>query len=125
MANFNKKVMCLFKKEREQLIKEARRRGITFENTEQAIAEIIWKDAYDAGHNEGVIEGRNQSVSAMNNMKPEVREYCFHDVAEDIKYRFELTDEQVRVIEWMMDNEFLTNVNFYEWCDTFENVGRI
>lgn len=125
MANFNKKVMCLFKKEREQLIKETRRRGLVFENPEQAIAEIIWKDAYDAGHNEGVIEGRNQSVSAPNNTKPEVREYCFHDVAEDIKYRFELTDEQVRVIEWMMDNEFLTNVNFYEWCDTFENVGRI
>ena len=53
MANFNEKVMCLFKKEWEQLIKEARRRGITFENAEQAIAEIIWKDAYDAGVNDG------------------------------------------------------------------------
>ena len=53
MANFNKKVMCLFKKEREQLIKEARRRGLVFENPEQAIAEIIWKDAYDVGVNDG------------------------------------------------------------------------
>ena len=125
MANFNEKVMSLFRKNRAQLIKEAQRRGLSFESTTQAIAEIIWKDAYDAGHNEGVIEGRNQSASALNNTKPEVREYCFHDVAEDIKYRFELTDEQVRVIEWMIDNEFLTNVNLYELCDTFENVGRI
>ena len=125
MANFNGKVMSLFKKNQAQLIKEAQRRGLSFESTTQAIAEIIWKDAYDAGYNEGVIEGRNQSASALNNMKPEVRKYCFHDFAEDIKYRLELTDEQVRVIEWMIDNEFITNVELSEWYDTFVDVGRI
>ena len=125
MDKINEKALCLFYKTDDQLKKEAERRGMRHEGREKTIANIIWKDAYDAGHNEGVIEGRNQSTSALNNTKPEVREYCFHDAVEDIKYRFELTDEQVRVIEWMMDNEFLTNVNFYEWCDTFKNVGRI
>ena len=125
MDRINEKALCLFYKTDDQLKKEAERRGMRHEGREKTIANIIWKDAYDAGRNERIIEGRNQSASALNNTKPEVREYCFHDVAEDIKYRFELTDEQVRVIEWMMDNEFLTNVNFYEWCDTFENVGRI
>ena len=121
MANFNEKVMSLFKKNRAQLIKEARRRGLVFQNTEQAIAEIIWKDAYDAG----VIKGRNQSNPTFKDAKPEVREYCLHNVDNAMKYRFELTEEQARVIEWMIDYEFLTDVEFSEWCDTFENVGRI
>ena len=137
MANFNGKAMNLFKKTSGQLIKEAQRRGIVYKNDEQVIAEIIWKDAYDAGHNEGVIEGRNQSASALGNSipncpanccgnaKPEVHEYCFYDINEDFKYRLELTDEQVRVIEWMIDNKFLTDVELSEWCDTFEDVGRI
>lgn len=121
MANFNRKVMSLFKKNREQLIKETRRRGITFENTEQAIAEIIWKDAYDAG----VIEGRKQSASPKADAKPEVREYCLYNIDNAMKYRLELTEEQVRVIEWMIDNEFLTDVELSEWWDIFEDVGRI
>lgn len=125
MANFNDKVMSLFRKNQAQLIKDAQRRGLSFESITQAISEIIWKDAYDADHNEGVIEGRNQSASALNNTKPEVREYCFHDIAEDIKYRLKLTDEQVRVIEWMIDNEFITNVELSELYDTFDDVGRI
>ena len=121
MANFNGKVMSLFKKNRAQLIKETRRRGITFENTEQAIAEIIWKDAYDAG----VIKGRNQSAPTFKDVKPGVREYCLHCFDSGVNYRFELTEEQVRVIEWMIDNEFLTNVELSDWCYTFEDVGRI
>ena len=119
MANFNEKVMSLFRKNRAQLLKEAQRRGLTFgSSTERTIAEIIWKDAYDAGVNDGK-HSLTRSQIAPTKM------YCFHDITEDIKYRLKLTDGQVRVIEWMMDNEFLTNVNFYEWCDTFENVGRI
>ena len=118
MANFNRKVMSLFKKNRAQLIKETRRRGITFENTEQAIAEIIWKDAYDAGVNDGK-HSLTRSQIAPTKM------YCFHDITEDIKYRLKLTDGQVRVIEWMIDSEFITNVELFEWYDTFNDVGGI
>ena len=125
MDRINEKALCLFYKTYDQLKKEAERRGMRHEGREKTIAKIIWKDAYDAGHNEGVIEGRNQSASALNNTKPEVREYCFHDITEDIKYRLELTDEQVRVIEWMIDNEFITNVELSELYDTFNDVGRI
>lgn len=122
MANFNEKVMSLFRKNRAQLLKEAQRRGLTFgSSTERTIAEIIWKDAYDAG----VIEGRKQSVSAFSETKPEVHEYCLYNIDNAMKYRLELTDEQVRVIEWMIDNEFLTDVDLSEWCDTFEDIGRI
>ena len=125
MDRINEKALCLFYKTYDQLKEEAERRGMRHEGREKTIANIIWKDAYDAGYNEGVIEGRNQSASALNNTKLEVREYCFHDIAEDIKYRLELTDEQVRVIEWMIDNEFITNVELSERYNTFVDVGRI
>lgn len=122
MANFNEKVMSLFRKNRAQLLKEAQRRGLTFgSSTERTIAEIIWKDAYDAG----VIKGRNQSTPTFKDAKPEVREYCLHCFDSGVNYRFELTEEQVRVIEWMINNEFLTDVELSDWCYTFEDVGRI
>ena len=126
MAKFNEKVLCLFNKDYKQLKKEAERRGMCHDGREKTIAKIIWKDAYDAG----VIEGENQSVrpcpaNCCGNAKPEVREYCLHDIKDDYKYRFELTEDQVRVIEWMIDNEFLTDVVLSEWGDIFEDVGRI
>lgn len=125
MDRINEKALCLFYKTYDQLKKEAERRGMRHEGREKTIANIIWKDAYDAGVNDGVIKGRKQSVSALVDAKSEVHEYCFYDVNEDFKYRLELTDEQVRVIEWMIDNEFLTDVELSEWCDTFDDVGRI
>lgn len=125
MDRINEKALCLFYKTYDQLKKEAERRGMHHEGREKTIANIIWKDAYDAGRNEGIIEGRNQSASALNNTKPEVREYCLHCFDSGVNYRFELTEEQVRVIEWMIDNEFLTNVELSDWCYTFEDVGRI
>lgn len=125
MDRINEKALCLFYKTYDQLKKEAERRGMRHEGREKTIANIIWKDAYDAGVNDGVIKGRKQSVSALVDAKSEVREYCFYDINEDFKYRLELTDEQVRVIEWMIDNEFLTDVELSEWCDTFEDIGRI
>lgn len=126
MAKFNEKVLCLFNKDYKQLKKEAERRGMCHDGREKTIAKIIWKDAYDAG----VIEGENQSVrpcpaNCRGNAKPEVREYCLHDIKDDYKYRFELTEDQVRVIEWMIDNEFLIDVVLSEWDDTFKDVGRI
>lgn len=126
MAKFNDKVLCLFNKDYKQLKKEAERRGMCHDGREKTIAKIIWKDAYDAG----VIEGENQSVrpcpaNCCGNAKPEVREYCFYDICNAIKYRLELTEEQVSAIEWMIDHEFLTDVELSEWCDSFEDVGRI
>lgn len=131
MAKFNEKALCLFYKNYDQLEKEAERRGMRHEGRERTIAKIIWKDAYDAG----VIEGkekatlggtiRNCPANCCGNAKPEVHEYCLHDVEDDYKYRLELTKDQVRVIEWMINNEFLTDVVLSEWDDTFEDVGRI
>lgn len=127
MAKFNEKVLCLFHKDYKQLKKEASRRGLVYEGKEKTIANILWKDAYDAG----VIEGRNQSsqkcpVGCCGNAKPETREYCFEDCNELIKYRFELTEDQARAIQWFVDHDFFVGeVNFSEWDDTFEDIGRI
>ena len=124
MAKFNEKVMCLFHKDYKQLKKEAERRGMCHDGREKTIAKIIWKDAYDAG----VIEGknfRNCPANCCGNAEPEVRAYCLHDIDGDKKYRLELTEDQANTIEWMIDNELVIGVEFSEWDDTFENVGRI
>lgn len=137
MAKFNEKALCLFYKTYDQLKKEAERRGMCHDGREKTIAKIIWKDAYDAGYNGGVAEGRKQSAQALGNAirncpvnccgntKPEVSEYCFYDICNAIKYRLELTEEQVNAINWMIDHEFMTDVELSEWCDSFEDVGRI
>lgn len=129
MAKFNEKVVCLFNKDYKQLKKEAERRGMCHDGREKTIAKIIWKDAYDAGFNEGkdtaITVARHCPANCCGNAKPKVREYCFCDIGNAIKYRLELTEEQVRVIEWMINNEFLTDVVLSEWDDTFEDVGRI
>lgn len=67
----------------------------------------------------------NCPANCCGNAKPEVREYCLHNVDTAMKYRFELTEEQVRGIEWMIYNDFLTDFVLSEWHDTFEDVGRI
>lgn len=132
MAKFNEKALCLFYKTYDQLEKEAERRGMRHEGREKTIAKIIWKDAYDAG----VIEGRERAAlggiirncpaNCCGNAKPETREYCFEDFNESIKYRFELTEDQARAIQWFIDHDFFAGeVNFSEWDDTFEDIGRI
>jgi hypothetical protein len=135
MAKFNEKALCLFYKTYDQLEKEAERRGMRHEGREKTIAKIIWKDAYDAGVNEGIVEGKNRSAlgrvmpncpaNCCGNAKPEVKEYCLHDMNDAMKYRLELTNEQITAIEWMIDRGFIQDVEFSEWDDTFEDVGRI
>ena len=129
MAKFNEKVMCLFQKDYKQLKKEAARRGMCHDGREKTIAKIIWKDAYDAGFNEGkdtaISIERYCPANYCGNAKPEVKEYCLYDIDEAMKYRLELTDEQVSAIEWMIDHNFVTDVELSEWCDSFEDVGRI
>ena len=130
MAKFNDKVLCLFHKDYKQLKKEMGRRGMVYETREKAIAKAIWKDAYDAG----VIEGkdiaarergmvRNCSANCCGNVAP--RAYCLHDIEDDRKYRLELTDEQVRMFEWLQEMEWLPEMELSEWNDSFEDVGRI
>lgn len=131
MAKFNEKVLCLFNKDYKQLKKEAERRGMCHDGREKTIAKIIWKDAYDAG----IVDGKNLAAlggtirncpaNYCGNAKPEVREYCFYDICDAIKYRLELTEEQVNAINWMIDHNFMTDVELSEWCDSFEDVGRI
>ena len=132
MAKFNEKVLCLFNKNCEQLKKEMTRRGMRYESREKAIAKAIWKDAYDAG----IVEGkdiaarekgmiRNCPANCCGNAKPEVSEYCLYDVDNAMKYRLELTEEQVNAINWLITMDFMTDVELTEWSDTYEDIGRI
>ncbi len=132
MAKFNEKVLCLFNKDYKQLKKEAERRGMCHDGREKTIAKVIWKDAYDAGF----IEGKNFATAMSNvvrncpanccgNAKPEVSEYCLYDVDNAMKYRLELTEEQVNAINWLISMDFMTDVELTEWSDTYEDVGRI
>ena len=132
MAKFNDKVLCLFNKDYKQLKKEMERRGMVYESREKAIAKSIWKDAYDAGFTEGknfaaamsnVV--RNCPANCCGNAKPEVSEYCLYDVDNAMKYRLELTEEQVNAINWLISMDFMTDVELSEWSDTYEDVGRI
>lgn len=129
MAKFNEKVLCLFRKDYKQLKKEADRRGIPYEHKEKTIARIIWKDAYDTGYNEGKEAAATVtqpcSANCCDNAKPEVHEYCFYDIDNATKYRLELTDEQVSAIDWMINHGFMADVELSEWCDSFEDIGRI
>ena len=130
MAKFNDKVLCLFNKDYKQLRKEMQRRGMVYETREKAIAKSIWKDAYDAGVTEGKDIAarergmvRNCSANCCGNVIPRV--YCLHDIENDRKYRLELTDEQVRMFEWLQEMEWLSEMELSEWNDSFEDVGRI
>ena len=132
MAKFNEKVLCLFNKDYKQLKKEMDRRGMVYESREKAIAKSIWKDAYDAGFTEGknfasalgnVV--RNCPANCCGNAKPEAREYCLYDIANAMKYRLELTEEQVSAIKWLISMDFMTDFELSEWDDTFEDIGRI
>ena len=131
MAKFNDKVLCLFNKDYKQLRKEMQRRGMVYETREKAIAKAIWKDAYDAGITEGknlaALGGtiRNCPANCCGNAKPEVKEYCLYDNSDGMKYRLELTEEQVRAFEWMIEHGFMPDIDLSEWDDTFEDVGRI
>ena len=131
MANFNDKVLCLFKKNCEQLKKEMKRRGMRYESREKAIAKTIWKDAYDAGITEGKdIAKRSEmkydcNANYCGNAPQIFRAYCLHDVDNNIKYRLELTSEQVRMFQWLQEMEYLTDLDLTDWSETFEDIGRI
>ena len=112
MAKFNEKVMCLFHKDYKQLKKEAERRGMCHDGREKTIAKVIWKDAYDAGFIEGITEGKNQLVrpcpaNCCGNAKSKTYDYSIYDVEEEERYRVQLTDDQLRLLEWLNDRGLL------------------
>ena len=134
MANFNEKVLCLFNKNNEQLDKELARRGIPLttglhpyrENKvcsrERAIAEIIYKDAFDCGRAESSAICPNGCKG-----KPEVEDYFLHiNEIDNPTFNITLTDEQVAFFEWLVDEEILdSGLVSLEPASRIINVGRI
>lgn len=132
MAKFNEKVLCLFNKDYKQLKKEAERRGMCHDGREKTIAKVIWKDAYDAGFTEGKNFAsalsnavRNCPASCSPIMEPKTHDYSIYDVVEEERYRVQLTDDQLRLLEWLNDKGLLVENDIEEWEEPYENVGRI
>ena len=132
----NEKVMNVFNKNNEQLDKELARRGIpltvscsrqwrgehaTVVSRERAIAEIIYKDAFDCGHSEA-----SHSCPEGCKGKPKVENYFLRDHAEETCWNIALTEEQVRLIEWLlMENILCPECVSFEQVSRVINVGRI
>ena len=130
MANFNEKVLCLFSKNTQQIEKEAQRRGISTytkvngcKSREHMIAEIIYKDAYDCGRGNPI--NTDCPANCRGKAKPETAEYELLDLCENIRYRLELTEEQVRLMHWLDNKAMLCEHEFTEWGEMFVNVGEI
>ena len=60
-----------------------------------------------------------------SNVPQVIKAYCLHDVDNNIKYRLELTSEQVRMFQWLQEMEYLTDLDLTDWSETFEDIGRI
>ena len=130
----NEKVMNVFNKNNEQLDKELARRGLPYQthsftakhgksmiSRERAIAEIIYKDAFDCGRSEAGHTCPNGCKG-----KPETSDYIFCNKEDDISYKLTLTEEQIAVFEWLMSEDII-NPDLFT-LDLFSriiNVGRI
>ena len=130
MANFNEKVLCLFKKNTQQIEKEAQRRGISTytpvngcKSREHMIAEIIYKDAYDCGRGNPV--DTTCPANCRGKAKPETAEYELFDRCENTRYHLELTEDQVRLMHWLDNKGMLCESEFTEWGEMFVDVGEI
>ena len=132
----NEKVMNVFNKNNEQLDKELARRGIpitvscsrqwrgeraTVVSRERAIAEIIYKDAYDCGRSEA-----SHTCPEGCKGKPKVENYFLRDNAEETCWNITLTNEQARLIEWLlMENILCPDYVSFVPASRVINVGRI
>lgn len=131
----NDKVMNVFNKNNEQLDKELARRGLPYQthsftakhgksmiSRERAIAEIIYKDAFDCGRAES-------STVCFNGCKgqPKVEDYFLHiNEIDSPTFNIALTDEQVAFFEWLVDEEILdSELVSLEPASRIINVGRI
>ena len=130
----NDKVMNVFNKNNEQLEKELARRGLPYTiytpcynkkviSRERAIAEIIYKDAYDCGRESFV--NADCPANCRGIAKPETAEYELLDLCENTRYRLELTEDQVRLMHWLENKTMLCEHEFTEWGEMFVNVGEI
>ena len=129
------KVMNVFNKNNDQLDKELARRGLPYQthsftakhgksmiSRERAIAEIIYKDAFDCGRAESSAVCPNGCKG-----KPEVEDYLLHIYEMDNPtYNVALTDEQVAFFEWLVEEEILdSGLVSLEPASRIINVGRI
>lgn len=131
----NDKVMNVFNKNNDQLDKELARRGLPYQvhsftqhrgksmiSRERAIAEIIYKDAFDCGRSES-------SATCPNGCKgkPEVEDYFLHiNEIDNPTFNIALTDEQVAFFEWLVEEEILdSGLVSLEPASRIINVGRI
>ena len=131
----NEKVMNVFNKNNDQLDKELARRGLPYQthsftakhgksmiSRERAIAEIIYKDAFDCGRAESSAVCPNGCKG-----KPEVEDYFLHiNEMDNPTYNVALTDEQVAFFEWLVEEEILdSGLVSLESASRIINVGRI
>lgn len=128
----NEKVMNVFNKNNEQLDKELARRGIPLTtchhpynknkicSRERAIAEIIYKDAFDCGRSEA---GRTCPEGCKG--KPIYKLFRLYDITDDRIYRLELTLEQYQGMKWLI-NVMELDFELTEWEEeSFVDVGQI
>jgi hypothetical protein len=133
MKTMNEKVMNVFNKNNDQLEKELARRGLPYTihtpcyhkeiiTRERAIAEIIYKDAFDCGRSEASHTCPNGCKG-----KPEVEDYFLHiNEIDNPTFNITLTDEQVAFFEWLVDEEILdSGLVSLEPASRIINVGRI
>jgi hypothetical protein len=130
MAKFNEKVLCLFSKNTQQIQKEAQRRGIsTYTNVngnksrERMIAEIIYKDAYDCGRGNPI--NTDCPVNCRGMAEPETAEYEIYDCIREDRYKAELTEDQIRLLDWLSEKNLLGEVEYCVWDEPYRNIGRI
>ena len=130
MAKFNEKVLCLFSKNTQQIEKEAQRRGIsTYTNVngcksrEHMIAEIIYKDAYDCGRGNPV--DTTCPANCRGKAEPETTEYEIYDCIREDRYKVELTEDQIRLLDWLSEKNLLGEVEYCLWDEPYRNIGRI
>lgn len=129
----NEKVMNVFNKNNEQLDKELARRGIPLTtchhpynknkicSRERAIAEIIYKDAFDCGRSEA---GRTCPEGCEG--RPAYRDYFFKDHEEDTTFKLSLTEKQASVFEWLL-SEYILNADVFSFypASQVKDIGRI
>jgi hypothetical protein len=128
----NEKVMNVFNKNNDQLEKELARRGLPYTictpcynkkviSRERAIAEIIYKDAFDCGRSEA-----SHTCPEGCEGKPSYQDYFFKDHEEDITFKFSLTEKQASVFEWLL-SEYILNADVFSFypASQIQDIGRI
>jgi hypothetical protein len=126
--------MNVFNKNNDQLEKELARRGLPYTiytpcynkkiiSRERAIAEIIYKDAFDCGR--GSTVNTECPVNCRGRVEPEIVEYEIYDCIREDRYKVELTEDQIRMLDWLSEKNLLGEVEYCVWDEPYRNIGRI